>query len=90
MRSIKLPIGQSTKTDNYTRICEDMYVIETQLKQVEDDEVIDTALNHLGHEKCKDFDYIINKFWKSGKLTFDERNRIIAMIKLLYCDYYRV
>jgi hypothetical protein len=89
MRAIKLPVGQATKTDNYTRVWEDFYVIETSTKNLEDDELIDVVLNHLGHEKCVDFDKIINKFWKSGKLSQDERDRLKAVVVLLYCDYYR-
>jgi len=89
MRAIKLPVGQATKTDNYTRIWEDFFVIESSTKDLEDDELIDVVLNHLGHEKCKDFDQIINKFWKSGKLSQGEKDRLKAVIMLLYCDYYK-
>jgi hypothetical protein len=89
MRALKLPVGQATKTDNYTRIWEDQYVIDTYTKDLVDDDLIDVVFNHLGHEKSTDFDFIIKKFWKSGKLSEDERYRLKCVMVLLYCDYYR-
>lgn len=90
MRAIKLPVGQANKTEDYLRIYEDMFVIKSSTDKLNDDDLIDVAFNQLGHEKCTDFDTIINRFWKRGKLTKDERDRVTALIVLLYCDYYRI
>jgi len=85
-----LPKLISKKAETYTRVGEDMSVVDSITKNLNDDDLLDTLFDQAKSYDIQKLNPLINSYFKHGKISYENRQKIYSMIKLLYCDFFKV
>jgi hypothetical protein len=84
-----LPKLIAKKAETYTRVWEDMAVVDSITKNLNDEDLLDTLFDQAKSYDIQKLNPLINSYFKTGKLSYENRQKIYGMIKLLYCDYFK-